>query len=240
MSNEKITETVENIETTEKVVETTETAEKSENKKGKKVIALILVFTLIIGAGIGFYFYWQSTSYISTGNARVTTNLIPIVAPAVGTLDRFTVSEGSYVEENEVIGRVDSGGFLRSPVDGVVVNINAVLNQVVSPQVPVAVIADINNIHIRANIEETHISRLHIGQTAYVTIDALGNRQFIGYIYEIGRVTDAELSGNAMFFNTGGTFTRVTQLLPVRIRITDDIYLNNLIGLNANVRIPLR
>jgi len=33
---------------------------------------------------------------------------------------------------------------------------------------------------------------------------------------------------------------RVTQLIPIQIRITDDVYLNNLIGVNATVRIPLR
>ena len=221
----------------EKIIETTEIKEK---KKSKSIIAFILAFTLIIGGGIGFYFYWQSTSYLTTGNARITTNLIPIVPPTVGQLDRFPIFEGRYVEENEIIGRVENGGFLRSPVNGVVVHTNAVLNQIVSPHEVVAVIADINNVHVQANIEETRLTRLHVGQRAYVTIDALGNRQFRGYISEIGWVTDAALMGNMTSFTTGGTFTRVTQLIPIQIRITDDVYLNNLIGVNATVRIPLR
>ena len=235
MSNEKITTT----ETTE-AAETTETAAQKKKSGAKKVMGIILVLTIIVGTIIGVYFYWQSTSYLTTGNASVQTNLIHIVPPAPGRLDRFTVSEGSFVRENEIIGRVENVGHLRSPVDGVVVDTNAVLNQVVSPLAPVAVIADINNIHIRANIEETQIDRLQIGQRAYATIDARGNQQFAGYISSIGLVTDAALSGHLTSFTTGGTFTRVTQLVPIKITITDDVSLYNLIGLNANIRIPLR
>ena len=223
MSNEKIT----TVETTEK-------------KKGNNIIAIILVFTLIIGGLIGVYFWRQSANYLTTGNASVNTNLIHIVPPAAGRLDRFSVVVGSYVEENEVIGRVENGGFLRSPVDGVVVHTNAVLNQVVSPHNAVAVIADINNVHIQANIEENHLARLRVGQRAYVSIDFFGNQQFQGYISKIGWVTDSALMGNMTSFTTGGTFMRVTQLIPIQIRITDDVYLNNLIGVNATVRIPLR
>jgi multidrug resistance efflux pump len=94
-------------------------------------------------------------------------------------------------------------------------------------------------LHIRANIEETHITRIKRGQRVIVTIDALGNREFTGYVSEIGKVTDAEITGNPMFFNTGGTFTKVVQLIPIKIIITDDIKLENYIGLNAKVKIDL-
>jgi multidrug resistance efflux pump len=206
----------------------------------KKTLIWILIFTLIIGGIVGVYFWRQSTNYLVTGNARVTTHLIPIVPAGTGRLERFTIFEGRYVAEDEIIGRVQNGGHLRSPVDGVVVHINAVQNQVVTPHEAVAVIADINNVHIQANIEETRLANLRVGQRAYVSIDVLGNRQFAGYISQIGWVTDAALSGNMTSFTTGGTFTRVTQLIPIQIRVTDDVYLNNLIGVNATVRIPLR
>ncbi|MCL2837965.1 MAG: efflux RND transporter periplasmic adaptor subunit [Oscillospiraceae bacterium] len=235
MSNEKLT-----ITETEETTEAAETATEKKKSGGKKIMGIILVLTLVVGGIIGFYFYWQGASYLTTGNASVQTNLIQIFPPAPGRLDRFTVSEGSFVSENEIIGRVENVGHLRSPVDGVVVDTNAVLNQVVSPQMPVAVIADMNNIHIRANIEEGNISQLQIGQRAYATIDALGNRQFVGYISSIGLVTDAALSGHLTSFTTGGTFTRITQLVPIKITITDEVALYNLIGLNATVRIPLR
>ena len=223
--------------TTEAV--TTEEAVTEEKKKGggKVIFLIILAIALLTGAVVGVHFILQGVNYITTDNARVTTNVIHVMSPIGGTLERFAVSEGHRVEENEIIGWLENVGPIRSPVDGLVVKSYAIENQVVSPMTPVAVIADTGRIHIEANIEETDIMRIERGQAATITIDALGNQQFTGFVSEIGRITQAELTGNVMFFNTGGTFTRVTHLIPVEIIITDDVDLSHLIGVNARVRI---
>jgi len=212
---------------------------KTNKGKAKFILVLILTFLLAAAGWGGFYFYYQAVNYVTTDNARITARLIYIHTPAPGILERFTLHRGRRVEENEVIGWLENAGPIRSPVEGLVVRTHAVENQVISPMEPVAVIADTGRIHIEANIEETDIMRIQRGQTAIVTIDALGNRQFTGYVSEIGRITQAELTGNALFFNTGGTFTRVTHLIPVEIVITDDVDLSHLIGVNARVRIRL-
>jgi len=216
-----------------------QTTEVKKSGKGKFIFVLILTLLLGAGAWFGFQFYMQSASYLTTDNARVTTNLITISANMPGILERFTLYEGRYVVENEVLGWVENGEALRSPFDGLVIRTHAVQEQMVSPMEPLAVIADINNLHVQANIEETDIARVHVGQPAIVTIDVFGNRQFNGYVSEIGRVTSAELAGTSLFFNTGGTFTRVTHLIPIEITITDDVNLDSLIGVNARVRLPL-
>jgi multidrug resistance efflux pump len=207
----------------------------------KKGLIIFLV-TLILagGAGIGIFFVWNSAGYLTTDNATVSTDLFWVVPPIPGTLERFNLYEGQYVAENEVLGWVEHGESMRSPFDGIVLHTNARQGQQVSPGEPLAAIGDINNIHIRANIYETDIGRLYRGQRVYVTIDPFGNTQFNGYISEIARVTSAELAGQTTFFNTGGTFTRVTYLFPVEITITDNINLDNFIGVNAEVRIPIR
>jgi multidrug resistance efflux pump len=211
-------------------------------KKGKGKIILILLLTLVLaaGTGIGFYFVWQNSGYLTTDNARVTTSLIHIMPDIPGTLERFTVSEGQYVRANEIIGWVENGMTMRSPVDGLVMHTGARQGQMVSPHEAIAVIADTNNIHIQANISENDITKIQRGQRVIVTIDTFGNREFEGYISEISRITTAELGGQALFFNTGGTFTRVTHLIPIEITLTDEINLDNFIGVNARIRIPLR
>lgn len=213
-----------------------------EKKKGKSKFWIILLLTLILAgsAAIGIYFIWRGSGYLTTDNARVTTTLFGVTPPVPGVLERFTIYEGRYVSENEVLGWVEGGESMRSPFDGIVIFTNARQGQAVSPAEHIAVIADINNIHIQANIEETDIGRIHRGQRVYVTIDPFGNRQFEGYISEIARVTSAELSGQAVFFNTGGNFTRVTHLIPIEITLTEDVFLDDFIGVNARVRIPLR
>lgn len=213
-----------------------------KKKKGKSKVIIVLVLTLLLagGAGIGSYFIWQSTGYLTTDNARVTTTLISVMPSIPGTLERFNIYEGRYVTANEILGWVENDQAMRSPVDGIVIHTSASQGQTVSVMEPLAIIADINNIHIQANIEETDITKLRRGQPVIVTIDTFGSREFTGYISEIGRITAAELSGQSMFFNTGGNFTRVTHLIPIEIRLTDDINLDNFIGVNARVRIPLR
>lgn len=233
MSNEAKTETT----TTAKPEEAA--AEKKKGKAGK-VLVVVLTLVLAVGVGVGIHFHTRATNYVATDNARVTTNIIHIISPIPGRLERYTLFEGRRVEQDEIIGWVEHNGPLRSPIDGLVIRSYAVENQVVSPAQPVAVIADTGRIHIAANIEETDIGRIRRGQSVSVTIDALGRSQFRGYVAEIGHITAAELAGTAMFFNTGGTFTRVTHLIPVEINITDDVSLESLIGVNARVRISVR
>jgi len=225
----------------EKTAETQAT-EAQENKQSKFKIILVLVLTLVLiaGVGVGVHFYWQSANYLATDNARVTTDLIYVTPNIPGTLERFTIYEGRYVTENEILGWVENDTAMRSPVDGLVIYSGAVQDQLVSPLEPIAVIADINNIHIQANIRETDIMKVEVGQIVTVTIDPFGNQQFTGYVSEVGRITQAELSGQTLFFNTGGTFTRVTHLIPVKINIVDDVNLENFIGVNARVQIQIR
>jgi multidrug resistance efflux pump len=224
------------LDETDKITEQTE----SKKSKGKLILILALTAVLAIGSGLGFFFIWRSANYITTDNARVTTTLVAVTPSVPGILQRFTIYEGRHVAENEILGWVEHGEVMRSPLSGLVIHTNAVQDQAVSPAEPVAVIADTADIHIQANIEETYTARIHAGQRVIVTIDPFGRRQFSGYVRELGHVTAAELAGTAMFFNTGGTFTRVTHLIPVKINIVDDVDLASLIGVNARVRISMR
>jgi len=227
-----------------KTTDTTEAPETDNEQKksikGKVIFFLVLALILAGGAATGFFFINRSISYLTTDNARVTTDVLRISSNIPGNLERFTIQEGQYVSANEVLGWVENGEAMRSPVNGLVIDTSVRQGQHVPAMTPIAAIADTDRLHIQANIRETDILQLEMGQRAYVTIDGLGNRQFTGYIADIGRITQAELSGQALFFNTGGNFTRITHLIPVEINIIDDVNLDNLIGVNARVRIPLR
>ena len=213
-----------------------EAAEKKKGK-GKIIAALILTVVLLAGAVTGFYFIRQGASYITTDNARITTDLITVSSSMPGTLERFMIYEGRRVQRDEILGWVEGGETMRSPIDGIVIHTNAVQGQDILPMSPIAVIANTAGLHISANIEEDDILRIQPGQSVAVTIDAFGSRQFSGYVSRVGNITQAELTGMTLFFNTGGTFTRVTHLIPVEITVLDDVDLSSLIGTNARVRI---
>ena len=217
-----------------------ENEEKEKKKSKSKIIGFFVLFVILAAVGgTGFYLLAQGANYITTDNARVTTNLIHVTPNTPGILERFNMYQGQIVEPNYILGWTEHGEAMRSPVHGTVIHINAVQGQFVNQMDSVAIIAESGTIHVQANIYETEITEIQLGQPATVTIDVLGNKQLSGYVSHISHITQAELSGMTMFFNTGGTFTRVTHLIPIEITITDrDIDLTTMIGANAMVRIP--
>ena len=216
-----------------------ESKEKGVFIVNRKVMAVLSALVLSGGGGIAFAL-WHNAGFVATDNARVTTTLIAIAPSAPGPLERFTIREGSHVRENEILGWVENGEAMRSPIGGLVIHTSAVQDQHVSPAEPVAVIADVNNIHILANIGESDIGRVRVGQPVTITIDTFGRQRFAGYVRNIGRITQAELGGNPVFFNISGAFTRLPHLIPVEINIVDEVDLSGIIGVNADVRISLR
>jgi multidrug resistance efflux pump len=198
----------------------------------KKAIAYIVVAAIVGGAAIAG-FRWHNAGFISTDDAMVTTRLVPVAATGGGVLERFSLQEGQRVTAGEILGWVEGADAMRSPVDGLVSQTNAVQGQTVSPMETVAVISDTSNVHIQANINEGDILNVNIGQQVIVQIDTFGGREFNGYVVNIGT---SAIQETGMF---GGN-SRSTLQIPVEISLSDDVELSRLIGVNASVRIPLR
>jgi HlyD family secretion protein len=81
--------------------------------------------------------------------------------------------------------------FLRSPIDGTVLRRHHragenVSNGSTNPD-PIFTLGDTNTLRVRVDVDETDVSKLTIGQKAYVTADAYGNRKFWGRIVRIGQ-----------------------------------------------------
>lgn len=209
-------------------------------KKNHNVIFSIIAVIIMVGVGVSYYFYWESNNYFTTDNSKVTTKLYTVMASANGKLVKLNISEGSFVGENEIVARVENGPYVKSPINGQVVKSDVVLNQVVAANTVVAIIADTNSVYVNANIEETDIMKLKEGQEVSVKLDAYPGENFKGHIEEINRITQSAISGGAASLTTSGTYTKVTQFIPVKIVIDDEVDLNGLIGTNSTVKIKIR
>jgi len=242
--DEIITNTAENIMTEETKAAATERGEEKAavteapaQKKNNKMLAISIALLALIGIGITI-FLLNRTPHVTTGNARVTTDLITVMATVPGILERFAIYEGMAVREGDILGWMQHGESFRSPVDGIVVNTNVTQGQYILPMVVLATIADTSNIHIQANIYETNIQNVRLGQPATVTIDVFGSRRFQGYVSNISRINQVELAGMPVALFTG-TFRRFTQNVPVRIHLTDDVNLIDVLGASARVSLPV-
>ena len=80
--------------------------------------------------------------------------------------------------------------FVRAPIDGVVLRRHRKAGESVSTQFdsPIVTVADDRVRRIRVDVDEADVGRIAVGQTAYVTADAFGDRRFAGRVVRIGRL----------------------------------------------------
>ena len=213
---------------------------KAKGRRGKNIFLVILALIIMGGVWYAYQYYIDTTTYFQTNNAKVSVQLFHITPTAPGKLVKFTISEGSRVTENEIIGRVENGSYLRAPISGEVLKSDVTLNQMVAPSTVVAIIGDTDNIYIGVNIEETDITKIKLNQEVKVTLDAYPKKIFKGHVSEITPVTQNALSGNMTSFSTSGTYTKTTQLLAIKVKIDDDVKLSGIIGTNATVKIKVK
>jgi len=228
--------------------------------KKKKWIAFLILLFLLAGGGYWLYNFWMdSVNYFTTDNASVTANMVTITPLVTGNVLTWNVKEGDEVKSGYILGRQDLGSMVQSsavnasslsasadslinkadiktPIDGKVVQSNVVQGETVSPGMQVAVVADTNNMYIKANVEETSIFRIKEGQKVTVLIDAYPNKVFSGFVESVGQATQSAFS-TMPSLNTSGTYTKTTQLISVKISLVNNENLPLMLGMNATVKI---
>ncbi len=110
--------------------------------------------------------------------------------------------------------------IIAAPMDGVVAKRWVLTGDVVQPGQPIFAIYDLKNIWITANLEETKLSYILLGEPVEIDVDSYPNVKFSGKVFEIGNYTASEFSLIPPN-NASGNFTKVTQRVPVKISIDD-------------------
>lgn len=107
--------------------------------------------------------------------------------------------------------------LIRSPVDGRVGRRNVEVGKRLVPGEPLlSVIGD--DIWVKANFKETQIARIHPGAVVEVRVDAFPERTFRGWVDSLSPASGARFSLLPPD-NATGNFTKVVQLIPVKIRL---------------------
>lgn len=217
-----------------------EDEEISSNKgKVKKFLLPLIAAVIIIGGGAALYMYSVSKNYFTTDNAKVTAKLYNVMPVTNGKLISWDVENGDLVEQNQVLGRQEVLPYLTSPITGTVVKNDGAVNETVSAGTPLAVIADTANLYVGVNVEETDIMKIHTGQLVDVKLDAYPGKVFKGQVSEIDPATQTYFSNNTGF-STSGTYTKITQLIPIKVTIENKEDLPLVFGMNATVKVHLK
>lgn len=216
------------------------------NTNRKKIIIFIALVMVVAFAGIGSYYWYKNSYYISTEDAKVMGDLVNVSPQISGKLLELNVSEGDTVVKDQILGRqgisnpsetnIDQSVF-RAPINGIVIKKQGTVGEIVSPGQTIAMIIDPNKLYITANIEETKLLKIRQGQQVDITIDQFPNKSFSGKVKYVG------LASNSTFAllpsSTSGTFTKVIQKVPVKIEF-DKSEATLLPGTNAVVKIHIK
>ncbi|MDV6319417.1 HlyD family secretion protein [Chromohalobacter sp. HP20-39] len=109
---------------------------------------------------------------------------------------------------------------ITSPSDGVINKTLIDQGEYVSAGQPILMMHDPDKLWVKANIKETDIAELRVGQPVAITVDAFPDAIFTGHVSVIGRAATSQFA-LLPDPNPSGNFTKIAQRLPVRIQFDD-------------------
>jgi multidrug resistance efflux pump len=217
--------------------------------KNKKILYLVFGLMVIIMAVVTSVYWYNSSHYVDTEDARVDGTIVKVSPQISGRISEMNVAEGDDVKQGAIIARqvdyqLTSGlnldlAVVKSPITGTVIKKIGNVGEIGTPGSPVALVADLKSLYITANVEEKELYKVKPGQNVEFTIDSIPGVDFSGQVHSIG---DATVSTFSLLpsQNTSGNFTKVIQRIPVKISIKSYQGQRLLPGMNAIIRIYIK
>jgi multidrug resistance efflux pump len=205
----------------------------------RRLLLPIGLVVLLVVAFVGFSMYRESQLYVSTDNAQLSGQPIQVGSMNAGRVAALSVKVGDRVNRGDVLAQValpsqvgiaqngqprfdflgaaDTRVDVQSPISGVVIATPVAVGASVQAGQAIVGVLDPTQLWVNANIDETNIERVRVGQAVVAHVDAL-NANVPGSVEAITPATAATFS--MLPSNTSsGNFNKVTQLVPVRIRV---------------------
>ena len=134
---------------------------------------------------------------------------------------RQSIAGAQVVSARAQLGVVETqllNTIITAPMNGIVSKRWALPGDVVQPAQPILSVYDMDSVWVTANLEETRVAPLHLGDAVAIDVDAYPDDAFTGRIIQLGTNTAAQFSLIPPN-NASGNFTKVTQRIPVKISI---------------------
>lgn len=214
----------------------------------------ILILVLLVGGGFAaWYFLNQQANYLSTDNAKIDGQQVTISAPAAGQLTDWVGEIGKSFQAGDRVGSILTAPQaaeaanaraaaapvkvdITMPISATIVQQNVVKNSFVAPGLPLAHAFDLDHLWVSANIKETNINDVKPGQDVDVYVDAYPDTTLSGKVDKIALATASTFSLLPSTNNTGN-YTKVTQVIPVTIRLDGYKGLRLMPGMSVTIRI---
>ncbi len=109
---------------------------------------------------------------------------------------------------------------IRSPIPAVIDRTFVLPGEYVAAGQRILLLHNPAEVWVEANIKETEVGRLRLGQKVLVFVDAYSGERFIGKVARIGSATTARFA-LLPTPNPSGNFTKITQRVPVKIDMVE-------------------
>jgi len=131
--------------------------------------------------------------------------------------------------------------LIRAPANGWITNRTAEPGTVVQPNQPLLSVTLAHDVWVVANLKETQLGNVQVGNPVRITVDAFRGRVFQGHVQSLGAATGSSVALLPPD-NATGNFVKVVQLVPVKIILEPGTDPGRLlqVGLSVEVAIDTR
>ncbi|MDU3265732.1 MAG: HlyD family efflux transporter periplasmic adaptor subunit, partial [Staphylococcus sp.] len=160
-----------------------------------------------------------------------------------GQIKSFDAKQGDQLKKGDTVAEVTAQGQdgqtqdqkIKMPQDGTIAKTDGMEGSIAQAGSPIAYAYNLDDLYITANIDENDLSSIDKGDKVDVTIDGQDSK-IDGKIKEIGKATANSFSLMPSS-NSDGNYTKVSQVIPVKISLDSQPSKNVVPGMNAEVKI---
>ena len=151
----------------------------------------------------------------SLGEARVGHDRLGVIDAQIEALTHQVAVLAAQMRQQQVDVEDRT---IKSPIPAVIDRTFTLPGEYVAAGQRILLLHNPDEVWVEANIKETQVGKLKIGQTVRVSVDAYPSETFVGRVARIGSATTARFA-LLPTPNPSGNFTKITQRVPVKIDI---------------------
>lgn len=158
-----------------------------------------------------------SSATAKTRQAILSVDDSNLVAQDLQILEAQVRRANAQIEEQKILIQKHK---IRSPIDGVIDELFFDVGERTLQGFRVVLLHNPDDVWISANIKETAIRKIKVGDRVDIHVDSLPNDKLTGSVSTIRELTISEM-GLMPNPNASGVFTKITQRIPIRIDLDD-------------------
>lgn len=168
--------------------------------------------------------------YLEFGGDVSAKTSVDALPDAAGKIAEVRVAVGDRVVKDQILAYVDASrpgmtyelSAVKSPISGTVTAVNAVVGGMVSQQLSVAKVSRIDSLQVTMNVPERYVSKIQLGQSAYLRFDAWPGTVFPATVREISPVLDATSRSMSVKLDPASGDSRIKAGMFARVKLITD------------------